>query len=113
MKELRKMALILLDEPNGMDAEAYGHLKAILDDAGEEGIDLQVTIANDRAFFANEDFAEEELARVGAELAELDKLEVRWPDALSEEVIEEVLREEYDKPDEVTEETEETEETDD
>ena len=64
---LRKLALQLLDEPNGIPATAYDILEDALVEDGHIDITEQVDTLNGRSFFANEDYAETELAKIELE----------------------------------------------
>jgi hypothetical protein len=58
--EQRKVALILLNEQNGIAEEAYDLMLPYLD----EDIKQEVAISRGRAYIANEDFAENALAEL-------------------------------------------------
>ena len=60
---VRKMALLLLDEDNGIDAEAFTLLHGLLSETGNEDIIEAVDIAENRAY-VGEDFAAEELTKM-------------------------------------------------
>lgn len=70
--EQRKVALILLDEQNGMDERAYDIMKPYIDD----DIVAEVEVAKGRAYVADEDYAETELAKMDAEAVEEAEVEV-------------------------------------
>jgi len=57
---MRKFAILLLDEPNGIKKEAYETLSVMLVESGNEDILDEVYITEDRAY-VGEDFAEAEL----------------------------------------------------
>lgn len=62
-KTLRKMSLLLLDDDNGINLEAYGFLSAMLIETGNDDILEAVDVTSNRAF-VGEDYAEEELAKL-------------------------------------------------
>ena len=72
MCTIRKLALHLLDEQNGISAKAYDELKKLLEiEEATEIVDAVVS-CNGRVAFANEDFAEEELKKLAEVEAEFE-----------------------------------------
>lgn len=65
-KAFRKFFLIVLDDGNGISAEAFETIKDDMKARGCEDIVEAVEVCNGRAFI-NEDFAETELASQEAE----------------------------------------------
>lgn len=60
---VRKMALLLLDDNNGISLEAYGFLSTMLVETGNEDILEAVDVTESRAY-VGEDFAAEELTKM-------------------------------------------------
>jgi len=60
---VRKMALLLLDDDDGINIEAYGFLSTMLVETGNEDVLDAVDIADNRAY-VGEDYAEEELKAI-------------------------------------------------
>jgi len=60
---VRKMALLLLDDENGINLEAYEFLSGLLVETENEDIFDAVDVTNNRAYIG-ETFAEEELANL-------------------------------------------------
>jgi len=60
---VRKMALLLLDDDNGINFEAYKFLHNLLVKSGSTDIIEAVDVTESRAYIG-EDFAEEELAKL-------------------------------------------------
>ena len=85
--EIRKMALLLLDDNNGIDIEAYETLSEILAETCNGDILIAVEVS-ENSVFINEDFAEEELAKI----AKIEELET--------EAVVEAEKEERDEEDE-------------
>ena len=65
-KAIRKMALYLLDDENGISERAYVYLSGMLVESGNEDILQQVDATNGR-FYIGEDYAEEELEKLDSE----------------------------------------------
>ena len=63
-KDLRKFALTLLDDENGIKEEAYINLIPILESAGFEDI-MSMTDTQDNRTYIGEDFAEKQLDELG------------------------------------------------
>ena len=59
-RDMRELALLLLDDQEGINGAAYDKLASFLSDAGCEDILQQVDGANGR-YYIGEDFAEEAL----------------------------------------------------
>jgi len=62
-KTVRKMALLLLDNDNGISKDAYGYLSAMLIETGNEDI-LDAVDITEGAVYIGEDYAEEELGKL-------------------------------------------------
>jgi hypothetical protein len=62
-KATRKMALLLLDDDNGISKQAYGYLSAMLIETGNDDILDAVDLTDNRAYIG-EDYAEEELDKL-------------------------------------------------
>jgi len=62
-KAVRKMALLLLDEENGISKKAFELLSGMLVETENEDILDAVDMTEDRVYIG-EDFAEEELAKL-------------------------------------------------
>lgn len=73
-KAVRKMALLLLDDDNGINLEAYGLLSAMLVESGNDDILDAVDVTESRAY-VGEDFAEEELNKLDSADAEEDPIQ--------------------------------------
>ena len=63
--DVRKMALLLLDNENGINLEAYGFLSDMLVETGNEDIMQVVDVTESRAY-VGEDFAEQEIDKINA-----------------------------------------------
>jgi hypothetical protein len=62
-KAVRKMALLLLDDDNGIALNAYEFLSIMLVESGNEDIMEAVDVTENRAY-VGEDYAEEELKKL-------------------------------------------------
>ena len=62
-KAVRKMALLLLDDDNGISKEAYAYLSAMLIETGNEDVLEAVDMTYTKAYIG-ETFAEEELNKL-------------------------------------------------
>lgn len=62
-RAVRKMALLLLDDENGIGLEAHGFLSAMLVETGNEDILGAVDVTESRAY-VGEDYAEAELNKL-------------------------------------------------
>ena len=62
--DLRKFALLILDEPNGINKKAYDLLEDELIKQGHSDITEKVDTLNGRTFIADEDFATAELEKI-------------------------------------------------
>ena len=60
---VRKMALLLLDDENGINLEAYSYLSAMLVETGNDDILDAVDVTENRAY-VGEDYAEEEFSKI-------------------------------------------------
>ena len=72
-KAVRKMALLLLDDDNGIALNAYEFLSIMLVESGNEDIMEAVDVTENRAY-VGEDYAEEELKKL-EEVEETDGLD--------------------------------------
>jgi hypothetical protein len=68
-KAVRKMALLLLDDDNGISIEAYGFLSGMLVETGNDDILEAVDVTEQRAYIG-EDYAEEELDKLKEDYVE-------------------------------------------
>jgi len=64
MKDLRKFALMILDDPNGIKKDAYDILEEALVAEGHTDITEKVDTLNGRTFLVDEDFATDELIKM-------------------------------------------------
>jgi hypothetical protein len=62
-RTVRKMALLLLDDENGIGLEAYGFLSVMLRETENEDILDAVDVTENRAY-VGEDYAEEEILKM-------------------------------------------------
>jgi len=62
-RSVRKLAIKLLDDENGIDIEAYRILSGLLVETGNEDILEQADVTEDRVY-VGEDWAEEELNKI-------------------------------------------------
>ena len=60
---IRKLALLVLDDENGISTEAFKHLSTLLVLTNNEDIIGATDVTEDRAYIG-EDYAEEELAKL-------------------------------------------------
>ena len=72
---VRKMALLLLDDDNGINIEAYGFLSTMLVETGNEDVLDAVDVTDNRAY-VGEDYAEEELKAIEQIKAEEPEVDV-------------------------------------
>lgn len=75
-KSVRKMALLLLDDENGISVNAYSLLSAMLVESGNEDILEKVDITENDRVYLGEDWTEEQLAK----LAKLEEFETEGAD---------------------------------
>ena len=60
---VRKMALLLLDDENGISMEAYNFMSVLLSETGNEDI-LDAVDATEGRAYVGEDYAEEEILKM-------------------------------------------------
>ena len=80
MQQLRKMAITVLDDENGINEAGYDLLATILVQTDNADILAQVDVAEGRAYIG-EDFAEEELSKIANK--ESDEVEAPAEEDLS------------------------------
>lgn len=72
-RSMRKLAILLLDDDNGIKNEAYQTLSIMLVESGNDDILDAVDMTNNRAYIG-EDYAEQELLKI-EELEKEDEID--------------------------------------